>query len=155
MFRNLLLASLLVSVAAVAVGQEKKDAKDAKDTKDADSFKSGTKWTGTYFMTSVVNGKKQAEGYELEIEITKRDGKDFTAEFWKNKRKEGYVVEGTVDKGKVEFKFVKGLANAGVTVIGNSTFVGRVDKGALTGMVYKLKTNPAYRGEVKVKLKEE
>ena len=78
----------------------------AKVDSPDDGFQVGAKWVGTYtYRIADGKGKQGVAGMDLEMEITKRSGKEFTLEFWANKRKAGYQYEGTIDKG--QFKWVQ------------------------------------------------
>ena len=71
----------------------------------------GTKLVGTNRYSMIVNDKKVVESSDMEVDITKRSGKDFTAEFWSNKRRSGVEVQGTIVGGTVKFKVTKTLTD--------------------------------------------
>ena len=77
--------------------------------------------------------------------VTKRSGKEFTAEFWINKHKIGVEVEGAIDNGQVKWKVTKALTDdIPDNVVGNSAFTGHFEKGSLTGTVTRPKTPGSY-----------
>ncbi len=145
---------------AKAVQQDLDDFKKgdaaAKDPPADDGFQVGTKLVGTSFATWVDNKKRMTSGSDMEFEVTKRSGKDFTAECWFNKRKSGCEVEGTIDKGQVKCKLTKALTDDfGTNGIDNNTFAGNLEKGVLTGTITRPKSDPTYRGDVKLKPKKD
>jgi len=147
-----------VAVCSIAMGQEKKTDPSKPEAPQEDKFQVGSKWTGTYAKTWIVKRKKEFESSDLEFNVTKRSGKDFTAEWWGHNHKSGVVVEGTIDKNHVQFRATKWLTpppgDKGSSLIDNNVFSGKLDKGLLTGTMTKPKTDSTYRGEVKLKLKE-
>jgi hypothetical protein len=154
--------TLLMSVAAVALAADgplkaqpdKAPAASAAVDVPDDGFAAGAKLTGTYSVSYAdKGGKKVVSGTDLEVEVTKRSGKEFTAEVWSHNRKTGFQVEGTINQGQVRYTVTKALTTAGnEKEVGNTFFAGRFEKGALTGTVTTPKLNPTLRGEVKVKL---
>ena len=114
----------------------------------------GTKLAGTLTRSWITNGKQMTAGGGVEFEVTKRSGKDFTAEFWDDTRKGGFGLEGTIENGVVKFKSTKSLTDAAADVVGLHTFTGRLDKGILTGRTTK-KGDASYKGEWKLSPKKE
>jgi len=120
-----------------------------------DGFVVGTKLVGTVTRSWTANGKPVVVGDDMEFEVTKRTGKEFTAECWANNRKVGSEVEGTIEEtGVVKFKSTKSLTEPNVNLVGVHTFTGRLDAGVLTGKTTK-KGDPSYKGEWKLKVKKE
>jgi hypothetical protein len=130
-------------------------AKGAATRPAGDVFAVGTKLVGTVQRSWAANGKQVVMGDDVEMEVTKRSGAEFTAEYWADSRKVGAEVEGTIDSnGVVKFKSTKSLTDAKVNLVGVHTFVGRIDNGVLTGKTTK-KGEPSYKGEWKLKVKKE
>ena len=121
-----------------------------------DGFGAGTKLAGAVVRSwAGANGKRVVMGDDVEFEVTKRSGTEFTAEFWADKRKVGAEVEGTINaNGVVKFKSTKSLTDQNVNLVGVHTFTGRLDKGVLTGTTKK-KGDESYKGEWKLKPKQE
>ena len=122
-----------------------------------DKFGVGTKLTGTNRYSKVAGGKRVDVGHDIEIEITKRSGKMFTAVIWGDRRQSGVEVEGTIDGVVVKFKATKALTdNMPGDVVNNLTFAGRLKNGALSGFTTKPKTpDQDYKGEINAKLDKE
>ena len=134
-------------------GSGSKDAKPAAE----DGFGVGTKFTGTHRYSKIENGKQLPGSFDAELEITKRSGKEFTAELrWDNGTSVG-EISGTIDGIVVSFRFTKVVAgNVPKDVVDNWTFSGQLDKGLLTGKTRKPKTpQQAYAGELKMKVSKE
>lgn len=113
----------------------------------------GAKFTGSNRFSMLVNGVKKDGSTDTEFEITKRSGKEFTAELWGDKRKSGLEVKGTIEDGAVTFTATKTLTEdlEGKTLVDNWKFTGRLEKGVLTGKTSKPKTpRQSYAGEIKL-----
>lgn len=126
----------------------KKELEAFKKGKADDGFGVGTKLVGTLTRSALVNGKPWVEGSDVEFEVTKRSGKEFTAQVWGHNRKDGFEVEGTIDNTFVKFRSTKALTDGGANVVGLHVFTGRLVKGILTGHTTK-KGDATYRGEWK------
>jgi hypothetical protein len=124
----------------------------AKEPTD-DGFGAGTKLVGTQSVSYTgKNGKKVVGGTDVEVTVKKRAGNEFTAEIWTNKGMAGYQVEGTIEKGQVKYRMTKALTDTIARhEVGNTFFTGRFEKGSLTGIFTMPKTNPTFKGEIKVK----
>ncbi|WP_020472408.1 hypothetical protein [Zavarzinella formosa] len=118
-----------------------------------DGFGVGTKLVGTGKRSWLgANGKRVNEGYDLELEVTKRSGKEFTAQMWGTNRKSGLEVEGVIENGIVKFSSTKSLTEDVATIVGLHKFTGRFENGMLKGTSTK-KGDDSYRGEMDLKLK--
>lgn len=126
---------------------------DAKPGKD-DGFGVGTRLTGPYAITSVVKGKRDIKSYDLVLEVTKRDGKKFTAEWTKSDGTRSWELEGTIENGAVKFEVTKDLIGQSVAVVGLHKFSGRLEKGVLKGVVTS-KGDASFRGEPKLEVKKD
>jgi hypothetical protein len=132
--------------------ETQKKGEDSKP-KTNNGFEVGTKLAGTVTRGGIDNkGKPWTEGGDVELTVTKRSGKEFTAELWYS-GKLGFEIEGTIDGVVMKFKTTKSLTDATDKLAGLHTFTGRFDKGVLTGTTKK-KGDPSYRGEWKLKTKE-
>ena len=105
-----------------------------------DGFGVGTKLVGVVTRSwARADGKKVVMGDDVELEVTNRSGREFTAEFWTGDRKGGAELEGTIGaNGVVKFSSTKSLADQPVNLTGVHTFTGHLDKkGVLTGKTKK------------------
>ena len=116
---------------------KKGDAAAATGPSADDGFGVGTKLTGTYSRSWVDNGKKvSGAGSDLEMAVTKRSGKEFTAEFWINKHKIGVEVEGAeIDNGQVKWKVTEASRRMTSQIMWWATALstGHFEKGSLAG----------------------
>ncbi len=127
---------------------KKETGSDAKDGPD-DGLPVGTKLAGTAVRVVGQPGGKPplVTGNEWQTMITKRSGKDFTAEYADNQ------WEGTITNGVVKMTYTKGPKQAEKDAIGNIRFLGRFDKekGTLSGTMTK-KTDPNFVVDLKLKV---
>jgi hypothetical protein len=113
------IAPILVAVAVKHLAPaEKPSAPPALDkppagatSAQADSaadFQVGAKLTGTKVNSwTEANGKRVVVGADLEVEVTRRSGKEFAAEFWVRNRKGGDLYEGNIEQGRIQAKTTK------------------------------------------------
>jgi hypothetical protein len=167
MMRPAMLASALLAV-AVSSGVRGQDTGEAKLPKKEngpkaggavqpadDGFGVGTKLTGTLVRSwAGSDGKRVTEGGEAELEVTKRSGKDFTAEARWGTGKYAFEVEGTIAGGAVKFQTTKSRTDKTAEVVGLQTFTGRFEKGALKGMMSR-RDNPSFRALWELKTRKE
>jgi hypothetical protein len=128
--------------------------KDAAKAPD-DGLGVGAKLAGTVGRTWLDDkGKRVTVGNAVDLEVTRRSGKSFTAETWWDNRKSGMEVEGTVDGRLVTFRSTKALGGgAKEDLVGLHTFTGVFEKGVLTGRTTK-RGDPSYSGKWDLKKKE-
>ncbi len=158
MIRLAMLAVLALGVSATAGAPKPDESKSqpAKAEKPApdDGFGEGTKLAGTLVHTTRdAKGKLHAKKNPVELWVSKRSGKEFTAVV-----PNAYEVEGTIQGGVVKFKVTKALADMFKPQVGVKTFVGRYsynrEKGLGTLKGTSTWKTEAYAGEWDLKTKK-
>lgn len=147
-------------VAAKAVQAEWDDYKkgigdDATNEPTADDgFAVGTKLIGTHSLSRVKDGKSVSWVSNWEFVITKRSGKDFTAEVVWGRDGVGAQVDGTIENHQVKFSQTKALPLGGN--FAEHITIGRFEKGVLTGVTtINKKSDPTFKGKLKLKVSKD